>query len=38
MRMRIKNFTLLFLMGLFGLFSLNVQAQEDSSIDPSEIR
>lgn len=35
--MRLKNFTLLFLMGIFGLFSFNAQAQQDASIDPSEI-
>ena len=33
-----KNFTLLFLMGIFGLFSTNVFAQEDASIDPANIR
>ncbi len=38
MRMRIKNFTLLFLMGFFGLFTTNLFAQEDSTIDPSNIR
>ena len=38
MRMRIKNFTLLFLMGIFGLFTTNLFAQEDATIDPSEIR
>lgn len=36
--MRIKNFTLLFLMGIFGLFSTNLFAQEDASIDPSQIK
>ena len=38
MRMRIKNFTLLFLMGLFGLFSINAQAQQDATIAPENIR
>lgn len=38
MRMRIKNFTLLFLMGLFGLFSINAQAQQDATIVPENIR
>ena len=37
MRMR-KNFTLLFLMGFLGLFGFNVQAQQDSTIDPANIR
>lgn len=38
MLMRLKNFTLLFLMGFFGLFTTNLFAQEDSSIDPADIR
>ena len=38
MRMRIKNFTLLFLMGLFGLFTTNLFAQEDATIAPEDIR
>lgn len=38
MRMRLKNFTLLVLMGLFGLFTTNLFAQEDASIDPANIR
>lgn len=38
MRMRIKNFTLLFLMGIFGLFTTNLFAQEDATIDPANIR
>lgn len=38
MLMRIKNFTLLFLMGFFGLFTTNVFAQEDATIDPANIR
>ena len=33
-----KNFTLLFLMGIFGLFSTNLFAQQDASIDPANIR
>ena len=36
--MRIKNFTLLFLMGIFGLFTTNLFAQEDATIDPADIR
>ncbi len=36
--MRFKNFTLLFLMGIFGLFSTNLLAQQDASIDPADIR
>ena len=36
--MRIKNFTLLFLMGIFGLFSFTAQAQQDVTIDPADIR
>lgn len=36
--MRIKNFTLLFLMGLFGLFTTNLFAQNDASIDPANVR
>ena len=38
MLMRIKNFTFLFLMGIFGLFTTNLFAQEDASIDPSQIK
>lgn len=38
MRMRIKNFTLLFLMGLFGLFTTNLCAQQDATIAPENIR
>ena len=38
MRMRIKNFTPLFLMGIFGLFTTNLFAQEDATIDPANIR
>lgn len=33
-----KNFTMLFLMGLFGLFTTNLFAQEDANIDPANIR
>ena len=36
--MRIKNFTLLFLMGLFGLFTTNLFAQVDATIAPEEIK
>ena len=36
--MRIKNLTLLFLMGIFGLFTTNLFAQEDATIDPANIR
>ena len=36
--MRFKNFTLLFLMGIFGLFSTNLFAQQDATIDPADIR
>ena len=36
--MRIKNFTLLFLMGFFGLFTTNLFAQQDATIDPSQIK
>ena len=33
-----KNFTFLFLMGIFGLFTTNLFAQEDATIDPADIR
>ena len=33
-----KNFTLLFLLGIFGLFTANLFAQEDATIDPANIR
>ena len=36
--MRIKNFTLFLLMGVFGLFTTNLFAQEDATIDPANIR
>ena len=38
MLMRLKNFTLLFLMGIFGLFTTNLFAQEDATIAPEDIR
>ena len=38
MLMRLKNFTLLFLMGIFGLFTTNLFAQEDATISPDQIR
>ena len=33
-----KNFTLLFLLGIFGLFTTNLFAQQDATIDPANIR
>ena len=36
--MRFKNFTLFLLMGVFGLFTSNLFAQEDATIDPADIR
>ena len=33
-----KKFTLMFLLGIFGLFSTNLFAQEDATIDPSQIK
>ena len=33
-----KNFTFLFLLGIFGLFTTNLFAQEDATIDPANIR
>ena len=33
-----KNFTLLFLFGIFGLFTTNLFAQQDATIDPANIR
>ena len=33
-----KNFTLLFLMGIFGLFTTNSFAQQDATIDPADIQ
>ena len=37
MRMRIKNFTLLFLLGLFSLTAFKAQAQTEATIDPANI-
>ena len=34
----VKKFTLFFLLGIFGLFTTNLFAQEDATIDPSEIK
>ena len=36
--MRIKNFTLLFLLGLFSLSAFKAQAQTDATINPANIR
>ena len=36
--MRFKNFTLLFLMGIFGLFTTNLFAQQDATISAEEIQ
>ena len=36
--MRFKNFTLLFLMGIFGLFTTNLFAQQDATISADEIK
>ena len=33
-----KNFTLLFLLGILGLFTTNLFAQQDATIDPANIR
>ena len=33
-----KNFTFLFLLGIFGLFTTNLFAQQDATIDPENIR
>lgn len=33
-----KTFTMLFLMGIFGLFTTNLFAQQDATIDPADIR
>ena len=33
-----KNFTLLFLLGIFGLFTTNLFAQQDATIDPENVR
>ena len=32
-----KNFTLLFLLGIFGLFTTNLFAQQDATIDPADV-
>ena len=34
----VKKFTLMFLLGIFGLFSTNLFAQADATIDPSHIK
>ena len=34
----VKKFTLMFLLGIFGLFSTNLIAQEDATIDPADIK
>lgn len=34
----VKKFTLMFLLGIFGLFSTNLFAQEDATIDSSQIK
>ena len=34
----VKKFTLFFLLGFFGLFTTNLFAQEDATIDPSQIK
>ena len=34
----VKKFTLFFLLGIFGLFTTNLFAQEDATIDPSQIK
>ena len=34
----VKKFTLMFLLGIFGLFSTNLFAQADATIDPSQIK
>ena len=36
--MRFKNFTLLFLLGIFGLFTTNLFAQQDATISADEIQ
>ena len=36
--MRFKNFTLLFLMGIFGLFTTNLFAQQDATISADDIK
>ena len=34
----VKKFTLMFLLGIFGLFTTNLFAQQDATIDPDDIR
>ena len=34
----VKKFTLMFLLGIFGLFSTNLFAQQDATIDPADIK
>ena len=34
----VKKFTLFFLLGILGLFTTNLFAQEDATIDPSQIK
>lgn len=34
----VKKFTLMFLLGIFGLFSTSLFAQQDATIDPADIR
>ena len=34
----VKKFTLFFLLGIFGLFATNLFAQQDATIDPSQIK
>ena len=34
----VKKFTLMFLLGIFGLFTTNLFAQEDATIDPADIK
>ena len=34
----VKKFTLFFLLGIFGLFTTNLFAQQDASIDPANIK
>ena len=34
----VKKFTLFFLLGIFGLFTTNLFAQEDATIDPADIK
>ena len=34
----VKKFTLFFLLGIFGLFTTNLFAQQDATIDPAQIK